>query len=216
MFPEHIVQIRTKNAAADQPMTGCERARLRDRSLREQVLHIVEGPAPPRNVKDHLVRLIVRLKREIVHAHDVVATLARGRIRARLPENYAQLDAIPADQVVEFVLGVLDDPDRDELLKLYPRCFWTDAHGRKEGKRTGFAFMLFALGIVRDKRVSSKGRTRREKHFLGQFRDCQHIEAASRCAAFITFDKAAARLAKATYAYAGGATQVICLEIRET
>ena len=144
------------------------------------------------------------------------AEVSIGRIRARLPENYAQLDAIPADQVVEFVLGVLDDPDRDELLKLYPRGFWKDAHGREEGKLTGFAFMLFALGIVRDKRVSSKGRARREKHFLGQFRDCQHIEAASRCAAFITFDKGAARLAKATYAYAGVATQVILLELRET
>jgi len=144
------------------------------------------------------------------------AEVSIDRIRARLPENYAQLDAIPADQVVEFVLGVLDDPDRDELLKLYPRGFWTDAHGREEGNLTGFAFMLFALGIVRDKRVSSKGRARREKHFLGQFRDCQHIEAASRCAALITFDKGAARLAQATYAYAGVATQVICLEIRET
>lgn len=144
------------------------------------------------------------------------AEVSIDRIRARLPENYAQLDAIPADQVVEFVLGLLDDPDRDELLKLYPRGFWTDALGREEGNLTGFAFTLFALGIVRDNRVSSKGRARREKHFLGQFRDCQHIEAASRCAAFITFDKGAARLAKATYAYAGVATQVICLEIRET
>lgn len=139
-----------------------------------------------------------------------------NRIRARLPKNHAQLDAIPADQVVEFVLGFLNDPDLDEFLKLYPRGFWTDALGRDEGNLTGFAFMLFALGIVRDRRVSSKGRARREKHFLGQFRDCQHIEAASRCAAFITFDKGAARLAKATYAYAGVATQVILLELRET
>lgn len=118
--------------------------------------------------------------------------------------------------MVEFVFGLLDDPDRDEFLKLHPRGFWTDAVGREEGNLTGFAFLLFALGIVRDKRVSSKGRARREKHCLGQFRDCQHIEAASRCAAFITFDKGAARLAKATYAYAGAATQVICLEIHET
>lgn len=138
------------------------------------------------------------------------------RIRARLPENYAQLDAISADQVVEFVLGHLDDPDRDGFLKLYPRGFWTDPRGREEGDLTGFAFMLFALGIVRVKRVSSKNRSRREKHFLGQFRDCLHIEAASRCAAFITFDKGAARLAKATYAHAGVATQVILLELRET
>jgi hypothetical protein len=144
------------------------------------------------------------------------AEVSFDRIRTRLPENYAQLDAVPADQVVEFVFGLLDDPDRDEFLKLYPRGFWTDAVGREEGNLTGFAFLLFALGIVRDKRVSSKGRARREKHYLGQFRDCQHIEAASRCAAFITFDKGAARLAKATYAYAGAATQVICLEIHET
>lgn len=163
-------------------------------------------------------------KRAILGAiHEMPLEKVRGeaevsfdRFRARLPENHAQLDATPADQVVEFVLGHLDDPDRDELLKLYPRGFLTDALGREEGNLTGFAFMLFARGIVRDRRFSSKGRTRREKHFLGQFRDCQHIEAASRCAAFITFDKGAARLAKATYAYAGVATQVILLELRET
>ena len=138
------------------------------------------------------------------------------RIRTRLPENHAQLNAIPADQVIEFVLGLLDDPDRDEFLKLHPRGFWTDAAGREEGNLTGFAFMLFALGIVRDRRVSSKGRARREKHFLGQFRDCQHIEAASRCAAFITFDKGAARLAGAAYAHAGIKTEVCLLSVHES
>ncbi|ATX64456.1 hypothetical protein BG454_00250 [Roseinatronobacter bogoriensis subsp. barguzinensis] len=76
--------------------------------------------------------------------------------------------------------------------------------------------MLFALGIVRDRRVSSKGRARREKHFLGQFRDCQHIEAASRCAAFITFDKGAARLAGAAYAHAGVKTAVCFLSVHES
>lgn len=138
------------------------------------------------------------------------------RIRARLPENLAQLDAIPADQVVEYVLGLLDDPDRDDFQKLYPRGFWTDARGREEGNLTGFAFLLFALGIVRDRRVRSGVRTRREKHFLGQFRDCQHIEAASRCAVFITFDKGAARLAGAVYAYAGVKTEVCLLSVHES
>ena len=144
------------------------------------------------------------------------AEVWRDRIRARLPENLAQLDAIPADQLVEYVLGLLDDPDRDEFLKLHPRGFWTDAFGREEGNLTGFAFMLFALGIVRDRRVRSGERTRREKHFLGQFRDCQHIEAASRCAAFITFDKGAARLAGAAYAHAGVKTEVCLLSVHES
>ena len=138
------------------------------------------------------------------------------RVRSRLPENYAQLDAVPADQVVEWVFNRLDHADQEQFEQFFPHRFWADVDGRVEGNLTGFAFLLFILGIVRDRRVSSKGRARREKHFLGQFRDCQHIEAASRCAAFITFDKDAARLAKATYAYAGVATQVIWLEIRET
>ena len=144
------------------------------------------------------------------------AEVWRDRIRARLPENLAQLDAIPADQVVEYVLGLLDDPDRDEFQKLYPRGFWTDARGREEGNLTGFAFLLFGLGIVRDRRVRSGERTRREKHFLGQFRDCQHIEAASRCAAFITFDKGAARLGGAAYAHAGVKTEVCLLSVHES
>jgi hypothetical protein len=138
------------------------------------------------------------------------------RIRARLPENLAQLDAIPADQVVEYVLGLLDDPDRDDFQKLYPRGFWRDAPGHEEGNLTAFSFLLFGLGIVRDRRVRSGERTRREKHFLGQFRDCQHIEAASRCAAFITFDKGAARLAGAVYAYAGVKTEVCLLSVHES
>lgn len=133
------------------------------------------------------------------------------RVRSQLPENYAQLDAVPAENVVEWVFNKLDHADQEQFEQFFSHRFWADVDGRVEGKLTGFAFLLFILGIVRDRRVSSKGRARREKHFLGQFRDCQHIEAASRCAAFITFDKGAARLTKATYAYAGVATQVIWL-----
>ncbi len=137
------------------------------------------------------------------------------RIRARLPDNYAQLDAVPADQVVEWVFNRLDHAEQEQFENLFPRRFWADVDGREEGSLAGFAFLLFILGIVRDPRVSKKGRARREKHFRGQFRDYQHIEAASRCAAFITFDKGAGRLAKAVYAYAGVRTEVICLEVRE-
>jgi hypothetical protein len=138
------------------------------------------------------------------------------RVRSRLPENYAQLDAVPADQVVHWVFNRLDHADQEQFEKLFPRRFWAEVDGREEGGLTGFAFLLFTLGIVRDRRVSSKGRSRREKHFLGQFRDCQHIEEASRCAAFITFDKGAWRLAKAAYAYAGVETEVIYLEVRDS
>lgn len=138
------------------------------------------------------------------------------RVRSRLPENHAQLLAVPADQVVDWVFSRLEHTDQEQFERLFPRKFWADVDGREEGSLAGFAFMLFLLGIVRDRRVSSKGRARREKHFLGQFRDCQHIEEASRCAAFITFDKGAWRLAKAAYAYAGVETEVIYLEDRES
>ena len=135
------------------------------------------------------------------------------RFRELLPKNYAQLDAVPADKVVEYMLSRLDENEQTGIRNSYPPQFWAAVNIRDEGALSGFAFMLFMMGLVRDPRVKKRDTQRRAKHFLGQFRDCQHIEAASRCAKFVTFDKGAARLAKAVYAYAGVATEVIHLEV---
>lgn len=134
------------------------------------------------------------------------------RFRKCLPTNFAQLDEVPDDKVVEYLLSCLKEEEQAEIRASFPSGFWTDVETRDEGKLAGFAFLLFRLGLVRDPRVRKKARKFREKHFRGQFRDCQHIEAATRCAVFMTFDKDAARLAKAVYAYAGVETRVIRLE----
>ena len=134
------------------------------------------------------------------------------RFRERLPKNYAQLDDIPANEAANYLISRIEDPVQRKINSDFPPHFWSKAEDRKEGSLAGFAFMLFALGLIRDPRTKRKDRNHRQQHFLGQFRDCQHIEEASRCDAFVTFDRGAARLAKAAYAYAGVRTQVIHLE----
>lgn len=138
----------------------------------------------------------------------------QSKLRARLPQNFAQLDAIPAKDVVAYLFSQMDDAEQRGIEQQFPPGFWLEPKNRKDNALSGFAFMLFLTGIVRDRRVGKKGRKRREKHFLGQFRDCTHIEEASRCAAFLTCDAGAARLAKAVYAYAGVPTSVMHLTIK--
>jgi len=137
--------------------------------------------------------------------------LWQSKLRDRLPRNYAQLDDMPAEDVVTFIISCFDNPEQKEIRKQFPKNFWSKLDNREEGKMVGFAFMLFMAGLIRDSRVKKKDRKRRERHFLAQFRDCQHIENASYCVAFVTFDKGAARLAKSAYSYAGVATEVVHL-----
>ena len=139
----------------------------------------------------------------------------QSKLRERLPQNYAQLDAKPAEDVIKFIFSCLDETDQKEIQKQFPVGFWSTTVGRQEGSLTGFAFVLFLMGLVRDARVKKRDRALRLKHFLGQFRDCNHIELASRCAVFMTFDEGAARLAKSVYSYAGVQTQVVHLTVCE-
>ena len=138
-----------------------------------------------------------------------------SKLRASLPTNYAQLDEIPAEDIVSYIFSCFDEAEKRQFQRQFPPGFWSEIEGREEGALTGFAFTLFLIGLVRDRRVRKKNRTDREKHFLGQFRDCNHIELAARCAMFVTFDAGAARLAKAIYCYAGVATKVVHLTIRD-
>ncbi|MBW6505213.1 MAG: hypothetical protein K0B00_00530 [Rhodobacteraceae bacterium] len=132
-------------------------------------------------------------------------------LRGLLPNNYAQLDEKPSETAASFIFARLDENERRKIQEVFPLGFWSEIEKREDGLLAGFSFMLFIHGLVRDRRTRAKGRDRREKHFLGQFRDCQHIEAATCCRAFVTFDSGAARLAKAAYAYAGATTEVIHL-----
>jgi hypothetical protein len=143
------------------------------------------------------------------------ARQALDLLRKKLPKNNAQLDAIPDEEAVEYLFSQLDGKELATIRSDYHPQFWATFATRQEGKLAGFAFMLFVMGLVRNPDVKKRDRQRREKHFLGQFNDCQHIEKASRCAMFLTFDKGAARLAKSVYAYAGVRTAVIHLNISQ-
>ncbi|MDP2062986.1 MAG: hypothetical protein Q8J98_07760 [Phaeovulum sp.] len=135
------------------------------------------------------------------------------RLREKLPKNYAQLDEMPDDEVADYLISCLDENDQAAIRKRYPPLFWADFKTREEGDLTGFAFLQFMMGLVREKRAKKRDQQRRAKYFRTQFQDCRHIETASRCAVFVTFDKGAARLAKAVFAYAGVRTEVVHLEV---
>ena len=156
-------------------------------------------------VKDAMAREIFDIPLQKLQEENLVW---RSKLRTRLPQNYAQLDEIPASEIVPFVFSHLDASERKEIEQQFPQGFWVEPENRKAGALTGLAFLLFAMGIVRNKRVRKKDRKTREKHFLGQFRDCQHIEEGAGCAMFLTFDEGAARLAKAVYSYSGVQTIV--------
>lgn len=136
-------------------------------------------------------------------------------LKERLPTNYAQLDEIPDEKAIPFVLSCLDEQDRDAVRSKYPQGFWSTPESRETGELAGLAFMLFMCGLVRDRRVKKGNIESRMKHFRGQFRDGVHIENAARCAVFITCDKGAARLARSLYAYSGIETKVVELQIKD-
>jgi hypothetical protein len=138
-----------------------------------------------------------------------------AKLRERLPANYAQLDEVPNEDAVSFVLSCLDDGARKEIERQFPQGFWSELEGRETGVLAGLAFLLFMCGLVRDRRVKKKGTECRMQYFRGQFRDGVHIENAAKCAAFITCDERAARLARSLYAYAGVTTEVIWLQIKD-
>lgn len=134
-------------------------------------------------------------------------------LKERLPANYAQLDEIPDEKAVAFVISCLEDRGRKAVQSQFPQGFWSDPESRKTGELAGLAFMLFMCGLVRDRRVKKGNSESRMKHFRGQFRDGVHIENAARCAVFITCDKGAARLARSVYAYSGVETKVVEFQI---
>lgn len=78
------------------------------------------------------------------------------------------------------------------------------------GELTGFAFMLFSLGLTKRKGIFSG--SAQERKFSAQYRDCRHIEEAALCNDFVTFDHGAAELALVTYAYSGFNTRSVLLE----
>jgi hypothetical protein len=172
-------------------------------------------------LRDQAIAAITLIKREISsqitnlpveHTKDTWKS-ALATLRVRLPQNLAQLDDVPSEEVVSYLFSLLDTHEKQFAEKQFPKKFWNSLEPRKTGELIELAFMLFMFGLVRDKRVRTGHKNKRVQHFLGQFRDALHIENAARCAAFITCDKGAARLAKSLYSYAGVRTEVIQLKI---
>lgn len=133
---------------------------------------------------------------------------AAKRLRASLPENLAQLDEIPSEEVVAYVISRMDASQRLELTKQFPKDFHVDNHPDTSISLVSLSFNLFLWGVIRVRDVRRGDCEKRTKHFLGQFRDCLHISNAAHCKFFITNDARAARLAEAVYSYAGVPTQV--------
>ncbi len=127
---------------------------------------------------------------------------------ARQGHPMSQMDAI---EKVAHIFSKLTTEVRDELKATYPLHF-----ARKRpiasGELAGFAFLLFSLGLTKRKGLYSGDRQLQK--FAAQFRDARHIEEASRCDCFITFDKEASKLAASTFAYAGFPTKSVLLEAR--
>ncbi|SEQ49136.1 hypothetical protein [Thalassovita taeanensis] len=110
---------------------------------------------------------------------------------------------------VNYLFSLLDPTESMQLVELFPKGF-ARHKVLKNGDMAGFAFMLFSLGLTKRKGIFSG--SRQEKKFVAQFRDAMHIEEASRCDCFITFDQGAFELASASFAYAGFSTRTILLK----
>ncbi|MFN4173128.1 MAG: hypothetical protein ACK4GW_15365 [Pseudorhodobacter sp.] len=131
------------------------------------------------------------------------------RQRKRVEGSRETLKAKPVEDRVDFFLSLLDPEAKDDLVEKFPKGFWADPANRQDGNLTAFAFTLYGYGLVGHRKARSGDVNARQGRFLAQFRDCQHIEEAARCGLFVTFDKDAANLAEAVYAYAGVPTTVV-------
>jgi hypothetical protein len=172
----------------------------------------------PEELKDEVRPLLEQAARDIAaYANSIPLSDLRNETtnelllwKDSLP-NFAQVDQIPASKVVSYILAQLKADQRYDLLHTYPPNFHRSTMGQ-DGMLVGFSFQMFTLGLVREPETKKGKIEKRNKHYLGQFRDCLHIEEAAQCNSFYTLDKKAARLAEAVYAYAGVQTEVILLD----
>lgn len=124
---------------------------------------------------------------------------------ARLGDPMREMDPV---EKVHHVLSKLDETERPWFTELYPEKF-AQLRVLKSGELAGFALALFAMGLTKQKGFFTG--SRQEQNFAAQFRDTRHIEEASRCDVFMTYDQDARELAASTFAYAGFPTKTILL-----
>lgn len=112
-------------------------------------------------------------------------------------------------QKVQHLFSNLSPSDFEGITRSFPPRF-ANKKTLKTGELTGFAFMLFSLGLTKRKGIFSG--SAQERKFSAQYRDCRHIEEAALCDDFVTFDHGAAELASVTYAYSGLNTRSVLLD----
>ncbi len=165
-----------------------------------QEMHIIcENEFDPSEIVESVRSKFEPVKNEIndlnVSQLETEARNFHREFKTQIPGSQAELDQIPDDEIAEYLFSKL--PDSGWIESLYPREF-----GRAEietGSILSFAFLLFSLGVAALKRPRKGGQSRYLGRIINQFRDCEHIENASRCHVFLTMDSGAARLARATY-----------------
>ena len=118
-----------------------------------------------------------------------------------------KLDDIPDREIAAFLIG--KSPEAFRIRDTYPEGFGCKA--LSSGAVTGFAHLLFTLGVGKFKRPMKSGSENFVRRLSNQYRDCEHIEQAIRCHVFMTSDDGAAKLARAVYSYAGVPNEVILL-----
>lgn len=139
---------------------------------------------------------------------NVAAGLRRIEAHLKVARDGDPMRDMQSSEKVDYLFSILDETEREELEQLFPKHF-ANHKILNNGEMAGFAFMLFGMGLTKRKGIFSG--SRQEQKFAAQFRDAQHIEEASRCDLFITFDRGASQLAAASFAYAGFPTRAFLL-----
>lgn len=146
----------------------------------------------------------------IAHFDELDLNAQREKGKNCLPQSakdrmrwWSEIDKCPHNQKAEFIFDRLKQKCGEDLLERFPKGKWLQEPYLTFGSVSSLAFTLFLHGVGRDKKSRSGAFDQRLRRFFSQYRDCAHIEYASKCSGFLTNDKGAFELAAATYAHAG-------------
>ena len=165
--------------------------------------------SPPNQFHNELQRKLNDGMNSLLRADfEKTRTAVKSQVEAaRIGDPMRNMDPISR---VDFLFSTLQREQETAIKDVFPINF-ARKNPIEKGDITSFAFMLFSIGLTKRKAIFSG--PHQQKKFAAQFRDAMHIEEASRCDFFITFDAGAADLAAATFAYAGIPTGVAHLKL---
>lgn len=158
------------------------------------------------------LKVIERQVRSNISSVDFASEAKKFRDIRQKIFSIGNISQIPAEDVVEKVLGELNESEAAEIRKEFPPNFAVDPIGRSS-KVAAFAFLLFAIGAVPGSGKVFRGDSAGQRsRFRAQYLDCLHIGEASLFDGFLTCDAGANRLASVVYGYAGVKTLALKLE----